>query len=131
MTTQILTVNVSGIADSEDRRTQLFMINLENSRRTKANVEIADENARRAVMNPPEAALPMFSLLPFSTGAERRISYETILSETIRKAHLSYLGRANESAGEDVAFRDLRIPWSDATPQQRAAATAAFLAAIK
>jgi len=126
MTTQNMTVNITGTPDADDKRVSLFMVGRENERRTIANAEIAQENARRAALDPPESALPLLTILPSATAGERKNSYEIILAENIRKANLSYLKQANEAAGEDAAFKDLRPLWADATPQKKAAAIAAL-----
>lgn len=66
MSTITITVNVGGVADEADRRTMVHMIGLENATRVSG-------------------------LLPSGTNAERRSSYEEILTMRIRDAHNSYL----------------------------------------
>ena len=126
MTTTTLSVSITGTPDAEDRRVALFMIGRENARRAIDNDAITQENARRAALDPPDASLPLIAILPTSTAGEIRSSYQTVLSENIRKANLSYIKQANEAAGEEQAFKDLKPLWADATPQKKAAAIAAL-----
>lgn len=105
MTTLAISVNVTN-PDVSDARAMKHMIRLEND--------------RRALLNPPGVALPL------STAAERRSSYETILSATMTSAHLSYIQQANTAADSDPEFKDLRPLWVDATSAKKAAALAAL-----
>lgn len=101
MSTVVITYNITGTADTEDRRAMEYVI--------------AQENARRAALDPPEAALPM------STATERRVSYETVMAPRMAEIHRSYINQS------DVAtLQEVRALWPAATDAKRAAALAAL-----
>jgi len=97
MAVVVITSNVTGIADEQDRRAM--------------NLLIDQENARRAALVPPGTPLPK------STGAERKASYELLLNERLAAMHASYI----EQAGSTALFRDIRPRWEIATDAQRTA----------
>lgn len=105
MTTLSIVINVSN-PDANDSRAMRFMIEAENSRRER--------------LSPP------LSPLPLSTAAERRASYETVLSGIVMAAHVSYISQANAAVESDVQFKDLRPFWADASPAKKSAALAAL-----
>lgn len=102
MSTVVITANVTGTADEEDRRAMKLLIN--------------QENDRRASLDPPGEPLLQ------STAAERRASYEALLAPLLAGAHASYI----QQAGERVLLSDLKPLWQSATDAKRAAALAAL-----
>jgi multidrug efflux pump subunit AcrB len=126
MTAITITTNVVGAPDADDRRAMMFVIAKDNERIARINATITQENARRAALNPPEQALPLLPVLPSSTGAERKSSYESVLNATILRAHESYVTQAAAAVEQDPAFKDIRPLWADATPAKKAAAIAAL-----
>lgn len=102
MATLVITVNVTGSADEEDRRAM--------------NLAIDRENEIRAAQTPPGTPLPK------STAAERKASYEAIMSPRVQSAHQSLI----LEAGQQVLFKDLRPLWDVASDAKRAAALAAL-----
>lgn len=104
MTTLVISANVTGAADLEDRRAMTLILDAENARRTAANE----------------------TLLPVSTAAERRTSYEIMLTQRMREVHAKYIKQSEAIADSDATFRDVRNLWPDATPQKKAAAIAAL-----
>jgi hypothetical protein len=104
MTTFVISANVTGQADAEDRRAMTLILNAENERRSAAGE----------------------ALLPVATGAERRTSYELMLRQRLVEVHAKYVKQAEAIADSDAAFRDVRNLWPDATPQKKAAAVAAL-----
>ena len=81
---------------------------------------IAQENARRAALVPPIAALPS------GTAAELRASYEAHLASLVAAAHASYGVQEAEANGPNNAA--IRAAFMGATPAQRTAALAALTA---
>lgn len=101
MSTAAITTNVTN-PDEEDRRAM--------------DLKIAQENERRAALNPPLVALPN------STAAERKSSYETVMAQALAGFHAS----AITEAGTVKLFRDLKPLWDTATDAKRAAAITAL-----
>ena len=101
MTTLAITTQVSN-PDTEDRRAMLYLIDSENKRRTALNNAVP----------PPD---PLWPMLPTSTAAERKASYETVLNKILVSAHASYIKQAIEVADQDVQFKELRPGWVDAS----------------
>jgi hypothetical protein len=104
MSTLAFAVNVTLSPDAEDSRAIRFIV--------------ASENKRREAAGEP--------LLPVGTRPEAKQSYETCLSDLVHTAHLSFIKQSVEAVDTDVNFKELRSFWSDATPQQQAAALAAL-----
>lgn len=102
MATLVITVNVTGSADEEDRRAM--------------NLAIDRENEIRAAQTPPGTPLPK------STAAERKASYEAIMGPKVQSAHQSLI----LEAGQQVLFKNLRPLWDVASDAKRAAALAAL-----
>ena len=101
MPTAVISANVSGTLDQEDRRAMLFVVEA--------------ENARRAALDPPEDPLPI------STNVEIRQSYAVVQSALLTAAHLSYIEQS------DVAsLAEIRELWGPASDAQRNAARAAL-----
>jgi hypothetical protein len=96
-------ITASGTADQEDKNAALYAIGV--------------ENARRAALDPPVAALP------FGTNPEIKSSYQTVLSTVASDIHAHNIAQSNSSVVQQ--FRTL-IPI--ATDAQRAAALAALQA---
>lgn len=105
MSTLVITVNVSN-PDAEDRDAMNDQIDL--------------ENARRAALIPPGTPLPK------DTAANRKASYETILSALDMSAHQSYIRDNTENT-----MRALREELKAAPADKKAAAIAAARAALK
>lgn len=101
MATMVAVVQWTGNADQEDRRAM--------------ELEIGRENARRASLNPPLAALPL------STSAERKSSYETLFVPKVTAAHQASIAESNVTT-----LADIKSVWSIGTDAQRAAALAAL-----
>jgi hypothetical protein len=101
MTTLAIETRVTGNADREDRNAMLH--------------KIAEENTRRAALDPPG------EVLPSSTVVEQRASYAIIMSMTANDVH-----RHNVSQSDVATLRDVQQLWPNATDQQRAAALAAL-----
>lgn len=93
----VIATNVTGTVDTPDRRAM--------------DAQIAAENARRAALEPPGTPLAN------STAAERKSSYETILSARLAEVHASYIAQA----GVDLAdVRAIRQALPNATDAQLA-----------
>lgn len=101
MSTIVISVGVSGLLDNEDRDAIMRAITL--------------ENVRRAALVPP---LPV---LPSTTVAERRDSYEAILQPRLVAAHAANIAVAVAQNASGTGWQQLRKEWSEATPAQRAA----------
>ena len=101
MPTAVISANVTGSLDQEDRRAMVYIIN--------------QENARRAALDPPGEPLPI------STNVEIRQSYAVVQSALLTAAHLSYVQQSNVAT-----LQDLREAWNTATDNQRNAALAAL-----
>ena len=101
MSTIVISVNVTGALDNEDRDAIMRAITL--------------ENVRRAALVPP---LPV---LPFATAIERRDSYEAILEPRLVAAHAANIAAAVAENASGAGWQQLRKEWSEATPAQRAA----------
>ena len=97
MPTAVISANVTGSLDQEDRRAMLFIVEA--------------ENARRAALDPPEDPLPI------STNVEIRQSYAVVQSALLTSAHLSYVQQSNVAS-----LQDIRAAWDSATDAQRNAA---------
>lgn len=104
MTTIAIAANVSGTADTEDRQAIILAITQENERRTFAGI----------------------ALLPFSTAAERKTSYETISAAYLTDFHKGNIALAVAATNADTQFSSLKPLWLEATPQKKAAAVAAL-----
>lgn len=120
MTTLVIATNVSN-PDAEDRRAMNKIIADENAFITR-------ENARLAALVPPGTPIP---ILPNSTPAERKTSYEYCLNKFLKSAHGSYIKLATAEADLDPTFQSLKPYWQDATPAKRTTASAAFIAALQ
>ena len=96
-----IAANVTGIADEEDRRAMVHVIDA--------------ENARRAALDPPGVALTK------STAVERRTSYETVMAMRLGEIHASYIAQSNVAS-----LADVRALWATATDAKRNAALAAL-----
>jgi hypothetical protein len=94
-------ITASGTADQEDKNAALYAIGV--------------ENARRAALDPPVAALPT------STNAEIKSSYQTVLSTVVSDIHSHNLSQSNITT-----LQDIRTLWPTATDAQRTAALAAL-----
>ena len=123
MTTISFTTNITGTPDAEDRRAMVMIINDENARRTEFNAQATLFNN---TVPPPATPRALLTLLPLSTAAERRTSYEIVLAMRVAEVHENYIRQASERVENDVAFKDLRPLWADATPAKKAAAIAAL-----
>ncbi len=123
MTTVTHSYNTLGAVDADDKRAMLFVIGIEN---TKRQSEIDRLTALNNTVPPPNPLHVIPTLLPLGTGNERKSSYESIFVLRIAEVHASYIQQANTQAESDVAFKDLRPLWVDATPAKKAAALAAL-----
>lgn len=115
MTTITHSYNQQGTPDSEDQMTRIFLIDLENARRTAFN------------STTPPPATPL-AILPKSTPAERKASVETIINATIPQWWLSYIQQAKEKETNTATFREVKDAFANATPAQRTAGLAALKA---
>lgn len=123
MTAITFAVQFTGSPDADDRRASLLILNEENARLTAYNVEATAFNATNP---PPVTPRPLLTLLPVSTGAERKSSYETMLAVRITQVHEKYIKQATELVNADTTFQDLRPLWADANSTKKAAAVAAL-----
>lgn len=96
------TVNVSGSPSENDK--------------LAATKIVEEENARRALEEPPGTPLP------YATLQELAASYETVLASIVEKAHNGWAESAKREALESTV-KDL---WLNATDAQRQAAIAAL-----
>lgn len=101
MSSIVIAINITGALDSEDRDAILRVI--------------AQENVRRLALVPP---LP---ILPSTTAAERRDSYEAILQPRLVAVHAANIEAAVSENAAGTNWQQLRKEWSEATPAQRAA----------
>ena len=108
-----ITISTSNILP-RDVLAATWLISQENERR-------AAENARRAALTPPQAALP---LLPSGTAAEKKASYETVLIGIVTAAHASYMEQEAHANGPEKP--EFRTAFATATPAQRNAALTAL-----
>lgn len=99
-----ITVQVAGTADEFDRRAMIFAIDKENAR-------------RQSLATPENPAV----LLPKSTAAERRASYEAVMSYMDTLVHVQ-----NISESDVATLADVRARWPYATDAQRNAVLAAL-----
>jgi hypothetical protein len=98
LSTAVITINVGGTLDAEDR--------------LAINRAITLANEQRAYLQQP--------LLPFATGAERKASYETILLPRIIDIHSANIAVAIEAkVSEDSKLQQLKSKWAEYTPAQR------------
>lgn len=77
----IFSINYTGTPDAEDARAARYAIRVENQ--------------RRALLNPPLAALPS------STGAEIKSSYLTLLLDEVNAAHAQWTARSVQNVQQD------------------------------
>lgn len=98
-----------------------FTVNLTNASAAAdgqaATMIVENENERRAALDPPETPLPL------ATNQELLASYETILSETLAKAHTSYIAQAATKASTLLSVKER---WAASTDAQRNLAIAAL-----
>ena len=97
----ILSVDFTGTPDEHDKN--------------GAKLIIDRENARRAVADPVEQALP------YGTDAQLKAGYLGLLSATIQSAHNSYADQAKRESHQSA-----KTLWDTASDAQRAAALAAL-----
>lgn len=101
MPTAVINATVTGTIDQADKRAMLLVVN--------------NENARRAALAPPEAALPI------GTNVEIRDSYKIVQSALLNAAHLDYVRQS------DVAtLAEIRALWEAADDTKRNAARTAL-----
>ena len=98
-----------------------FTVNITNASATSdgqaATMIIENENERRAALDPPETPLPL------ATNQELLASYETILAETLAKAHASYITQSADKASTTLSVKER---WAASTDAQRDLAIAAL-----
>ena len=99
MSTIAIVCQVTGTADRED---QLAM-----------DLAIARENQRRL-----ETGRALLSTAP----GDRRASYESTFKPLLVAKHNAAIARSVDNEADNDTFKALRKAWSQATPQQRAAA---------
>ena len=107
MTTITIAARVTDSPDADDLRAIRFIVGEENRRRAEAND-------------------PLFPALPTGTNVELKQSYETCLTSVLLRCHASYIAQAIQAVESDGTFKALREAWSDATPEQKAAARTAL-----
>lgn len=117
MTVLTFTVNVVGTPDAEDKRAMLAVIDAENARRTALNNAVPPPN-------------PLWTLLPKSTAAERKSSYETMMIVRMAQMHTKYIRQATDDVDTDTRWRILRAYWKDATEAQKDAVETALGAPV-
>lgn len=101
MPTAVIEARVTGSLDQADKRAMLFII--------------AQENARRAALDPPGE--PLLT----TDNPTIRGSYAVVQSAILNSAHLSYVDQS------DIAsLADIRAAWEAATDNQRNACLAAL-----
>lgn len=125
MATAILTANIVTL-DADDRRAALFAIAAENVNRTNINQSNVFTNQRLLANIPPLPIIADLPMLPFSTGAEIRASYEICLAKVVIDHHKAKITEATEAAATSANLATLKPLWADATPAKRAAALAAL-----
>lgn len=89
-----LAVTFTGAPDPDDRLAARHGVFLENR-------EITAANAVLAAQTPPGTPLP---LLAFSTPAELKASYLTVLGKKATELHLNNIGEAKSETGMNLRF---------------------------
>ena len=102
--------------------TLVTISNLDATDRKAAKHHVDTENARRVATADSESETPP-TLLPTSTAAEFKDSYESLLAALLTDTHTSHVVYAEEAEYQEV---NVRVLWKNATSEQRAAARAAL-----
>lgn len=125
-----ITLNITNLT-KDDVRAARLSINQKNQQITFKNQQIAQQNIQRALNDPPLTPLPLIPFLPMSTAAEIRTSYEPLLAALALQTHNTLVVQATEQALiNQTDIQKIRSLAADATPAKRAAALAAYEAAI-
>lgn len=103
MSTAIFAVNITQL-DNEDQRTVRYACEMENKLRRETSVAELD----------------------LSTGPLRRAYYEKLLADALKGIHKRNIVFAAKDIDAQQPFQELRSAWSDASPEQRAAALKAM-----
>lgn len=108
MTTVTHSYNQTGSPDGEDQLTRIFLIDLENARRTAFN----------STVPPPVTPL---AILSKSNPAERKASVEVIINAIVPNWWRSYVEQAKAKETDSATFREVKDAYANATPERRIA----------
>lgn len=97
MSAVTITVNIAGVADTEDKQAFILAIDRENERRVFTGQ----------------------SPLPKATAPERKASMETLLSAKEAAEFLQIVKEAADRANQDNTFQAVKTKWNELTPTQR------------
>ena len=119
MTTMTFSVQIIGPVDEEDREVMVKRIDEENARRTTLNNAV-----------PPP--IPLLTILPKDTAAERKTSAEIIATARQTQVHLKDIKQLNEeTVATSKRFRDLAAFFRRADETTKEAIEAALGAPIQ